>query len=604
MRPRTILAALGTALAATLVAAAPAGAAATSATIDPNRATLNLDGADDNVTVTVDGGVLVHGQAGGGLNSGRDWNSAVPDDQTVPADGTFTVVVNGGAGNDSITVLAKTAEVVGVILNGEAGDDVLTGSDDADVLRGGEGNDRLVGAKADDFMFGDAGNDTMVWNQGDNSDQVTGGDGNDATEVNGAPTLGDSFTIDDNAGFDPNGTSVLFRRTNLGQFTIQAVTERFEVNGLGGNDRLDVATGVERRTTLSADGGAGSDLLNGSDGADLLSGGEGNDDLDGRGGDDRLVGDRGGDVMLGAAGDDTLVWNNGDGSDVVRGDDGRDDVEVNGHPALGDAFALKPDGALLEFERTNLVPFFIGIGSAETMHVNGLGGNDSVTLGSVGGFDVTAAGGAGNDTLTGGPSSETLLGGSGDDAITAGGALDVVSGDDGSDTVNVRDRSPDLARGGSGVDQAVADEAALDILDGFEAVDRTPVVAPPPVDDATRPVLISGRTVKVNRRRRTASIRARCLAASPVTCTGSLTLETAGRVRLSGIRSVVRLGRVRYRIAAGTTRTLRVKLPAGVRRVADRRGRIKARAIAATGASGKTASSSKRLTLALGAARR
>src|SRR6266511_3309146 len=124
MKRPTTLAAVVTALAASLAAtAAPAGAAVSSASINGTTATLNLDGADDNVTVSVSGGLLVHGQTTGGLNSGSDWDSGTAGDQTVPADGTFTVVVNGGDGNDSLTVLAKNSEIASAALNGQGGDD-------------------------------------------------------------------------------------------------------------------------------------------------------------------------------------------------------------------------------------------------------------------------------------------------------------------------------------------------------------------------------------------------------------------------------------------------------------------------------------------------
>src|SRR6266540_699600 len=168
MKRPTILAALATAVAASLAATAvPAGAAVSSASINGTTATLNLDGADDNVTVSVSGGLLVHGQTTGGLNSGSDWDSAAAGDQTVPADGTFGVDVNGGDGNDAITVLARTTEIAGVKLVGDGGDDVLTGADSNDSLSGGDGNDRLVGAMGGDDMSGGAGNDTLVWNNGD-----------------------------------------------------------------------------------------------------------------------------------------------------------------------------------------------------------------------------------------------------------------------------------------------------------------------------------------------------------------------------------------------------------------------------------------------------
>ena len=281
------------------------------------------------------------------------------------------------------------------------------------------------------------------------------------------------------------------------------------------------------------------------------------------------------------------MWNNGDGTDVANGDDGRDDVEVNGAPAAGDIFTVQPNGARIKFDRTNLVPFTIDIGSSETLHANGLGGNDTTTVGEVGAYEVTASGGAGNDTLTGGGSSETFLGGSGNDTITPGGGLDVVFADEGDDQVNVRDRTADVARGGAGNDSVVADAGQLDILDGFETVDRTPNATPPPVDTRTRPVTIRGGTVKV--KKGTASIKLSCPAISPGNCTGSLAVRTAQRVKLAGLKVTLQLGSARYNIAPGASKTLKVKLAKGSQRLAGRNGRLKVLAVASTGRSGKIA---------------
>ncbi|TML07928.1 MAG: calcium-binding protein [Actinobacteria bacterium] len=595
MKRSTILAALAAAAAATFGATAvPAGAAVSSASVVGTTATLNLDGADDDVIVSVSafGGVLVHNQSGGGLSGSTDWDSATDGEQTVPADGTFTIIVNGGDGNDSLTVLAHSDEVAAVGLDGGPGDDLLTGADSNDTLNGGEGNDRLVGAGGADLVNGGGGNDTLVWNNGDGSDTLNGDAGNDLTEVNGAPTTGDVFSVEPHAG------RVKFQRSNLKAFALDASTERFQVNGLGGDDSLTAQDGVGALTLLSVDGGAGADTVNGSDGPDLLLGGEGNDVLSGGGGDDRIVGDRGNDTINGGTGDDTLVWNNGDNTDVMNGDAGRDDVEVNGAPAAGDVFTVQPDGARIKFDRPNLVPFSLDIGSSETLHANGLGGDDSTSVGDVGAFEVTGAGGAGNDTLTGGGSSETFLGGSGNDTITPGGGIDVVSGDDGDDIVNVRDNTADVALGGAGNDSVVADTADLDILDGFETVDRTTVATPPPVDNRAQPVTIRGGTVKV--KKGIASIKVSCPAMSSGSCTGSLTLRTATAVKLAGLTAVLELGSKRYNIAPGASTTLKVKLAKGSRRLAGRTGRLLVRAIASTGAQGSIASSSQRLTLALG----
>jgi hypothetical protein len=104
--------------------------------------------------------------------------------------------------------------------------------------------------------------------------------------------------------------------------------------------------------------------------------------------------------------------------------------------------------------------------------------------------------------------------------------------------------------------------------------------------------------VKVRRGR--APIRVGCPAASPGNCTGSLAVRTAKRVKLAGLRAVLQLGSARYNLAPGSSRTLKVRLARGSRRLADRKRHLKVVAVASTGPSGKIAESSRRLTLALG----
>jgi Ca2+-binding RTX toxin-like protein len=243
------------------------------------------------------------------------------------------------------------------------------------------------------------------------------------------------------------------------------------------------------------------------------------------------------------------------------------------------------------------VPFSIDIGSSETTHVNGLGGDDTITDGEVGSLAVTASGGAGNDTLTGGGSSETFLGGSGNDTINPGGGIDVVSGDDGDDQVNVRDKTADLAHGGDGNDSVVADTPNLDTLDGFETVDRT---LGPAAGPSTHAVAIKGGIVKV--RNGVASIKVSCPSTSSGNCTGSLALRTAKGVKQAGVKAGRRLGSARYSVAPGASRTVKVRLAKGTQRLADSKGRVKVLAVASPSHSGKAAQSSRRLTLALGTA--
>jgi Ca2+-binding RTX toxin-like protein len=522
VKPLKLMLALTAALAASLaLTSAPAEAAASSASINGKTATLNLDRSDDNETVSVSGGLLVHTATAGGLNGPADWDSATPGDQTVPADGTFEVAVDGSDGNDSITVLAKTTEITGAFLSGGAGDDVVTGADTNDSLDGGDGNDRLIGAKGADKMNGGAGNDTLVWNNGDASDTISGDAGNDTTEVNGSSTLGDVFTLDANAG------RIKFQRTNLVPFTLDASTERFQVDGLGGNDSLSATDGVGALTLLSVDGGAGDDTVTGSDGSDLLVGGEGNDVLSGGGGDDRIVGDRGGDTMNGGAADDTLVWNNGDGNDVMNGEDGVDRIEDN-LGAGNDVSTLKVEGGRVRYDRTSAGAFNLSVATAEVFELNTLGGDDSLT--STPGLPITvvADGGAGNDTL------------------------------------NVRDAVASFVFGGSGTDTAIADAQTVDaVAADVETVDRPAIVTPPAAGTVTL-----AKTAKV--KKGTATLKLSCPAGT-TGCNGSVTLLTTKSLKAGKLKAALVLGRKSYALKAGETKSIKVKLASGTANLAKKK---------------------------------
>jgi hypothetical protein len=268
-RRAALLAGLLTVL-ALAVTAPSAGAAVSSASFDGTTATLNLDGADDNVTISASAGLLVHSAVGGGLESTADWDSSQEKEQTVPADGTVHVVVNGGDGNDTLVVLGSSSALAQATLNGDAGDDFLAGAETDDTLNGGDGNDTLVGRQGVDLMSGGAGDDTFVWNNGDGSDRQNGDAGNDTLEVNGSADLGDTFTLSP----VPGGVQVL--RTNLVPVKLDAATERIQINGLGGDDSVTAADGLG--VPLSIDGGPGNDQVDIRDGtADIASGGDGTD---------------------------------------------------------------------------------------------------------------------------------------------------------------------------------------------------------------------------------------------------------------------------------------------------------------------------------------
>ena len=99
---------------------------------------------------------------------------------------TDTLTIKGGNGNDTINAAGLAAGVIGLTIDGGAGNDTITGSAGDDTLIGGDGNDFVNGGRGNDVALLGAGNDTFVWNPGDGSDTVEGQDGTDTLVFNGS----------------------------------------------------------------------------------------------------------------------------------------------------------------------------------------------------------------------------------------------------------------------------------------------------------------------------------------------------------------------------------------------------------------------------------
>jgi Ca2+-binding RTX toxin-like protein len=557
---RLSLAAIAVLAAAAALAVPGIASAAYTSTVGADGPVMTGDGASDTLLIDESGGLLRHSRfpADPAFNSAFDFDSTAAGDQTA-SNAPAQLAINAGAGDDTVTVTVPT--VVGSTVHGDDGDDTVTTSNGVDSLFGDGGNDRLIGGRGNDAFAGGAGNDVMVWNNGDNNDTMNGEANTDETEVNGAVAAGDAFTI------VPNGDRVRFDRTNLVPFNLDiGSTERLTVNGGSGGDSITGAAGLAPLILLSLNGGPGTDTITGGDGPDDLTGGDGNDALAGAGGDDRIVGDRGDDTMGGDDGDDTLVWNNGDNNDTMDGAAGVDRTEVNGARTAGDAFVTAPNGPRVKFDRTNLVPFTLNIGTVEALQLNTLGGDD---------------------TIVNAPGAGALVG------INA-------DGGSGNDRVEARDGATTAVRCGDGADSVVADEFAVDfVLADCETVDRTPTLVP---DTVGTPVAIRGGTVRVTGRLRRglAPLRLTCPAAETGGCRGRLTLASAGRVRLGGARVVVVLGSASYSLRAGQRKAVRIRLPSSLKRIARGKRTLKVRASTVSrDAAGNRSEASRRLTLRL-----
>src|SRR5450830_1658113 len=351
-------------------------------------------------------------------------------------------VLDGGAGND--------------VLDGAAGDDHLSrqaGFGDADTLLGGDGNDTLTFDGIRNFTrvevvaAGGAGDD--LFELGRDSANVSGGAGSDTyrllyavgepgtvvTDFDIAMDLidlealctGETALLNGTNPFDRNGngyvrltqegtdtqlewiqnigllprTLLVLKNTVATSLTSANFVHSIDPNGaivrgkdVQGTASADQLTGETFADTLS--GGSGADFLDGGNGSDLLRGG----DESGRG--DTLVGGLGSDTLFGGAGNDILSdegWltpntaepvTHAGSSDRLEGGDGND--SLYGRTLWGDDTLDGGSG-------DDLLVVQGGTTAGNQAILFGGDGNDTLSIGHVGGSNVTATGGQGTDTF-------------------------------------------------------------------------------------------------------------------------------------------------------------------------------------------------------------
>jgi Ca2+-binding RTX toxin-like protein len=336
---------------------------------------INGDASDNNFAIGQSGSTLVISEGTGSLS--------ISGDALGFASGSEVVEVNGGRGNDTITI--NDINNVGFFVlrvNGDAGTDTITGAgaligNVPVIIDGGLGDDTLTGTTGRDSILGSEGVDTIDAREG--ADTVSGGDGDDII-----------------AGGDGNDTL----RGDAGNDSV--------VGGLG-DDLLD--------------GGFGNDTLFGSDGNDTAIGSFGDDILNGMAGDDSLMGMLGRDSLLGGNGNDTLDGGRDDdlmvgqgGNDVLRGDHGDDTIRGDS----GDDTIDAGDGADQVFGGNGDDGIFGGDGDDTINGESGadiIDGHDGDDFISAGGGDDVVVGGDGDDTINGNSGTDTVGGNLGDDVF-------------------------------------------------------------------------------------------------------------------------------------------------------------------------------------------
>jgi Ca2+-binding RTX toxin-like protein len=393
--------------------------------------------------------------------------------------------VNALAGNDTVTAAGLPAGVVGLTVDGGAGNDTITGSDGADRLNGGDGNDLIEGGRGNDIMFGGAGDDVFTWDPGDGSDVIEGQGGHDdlqfeganinekmdlsangsrlrlfrdvgtiTMDINGVEQVdiaakggADTITVNDLSGTGVTAVNLDLSGTP-GSGTGDGQADTVIVNGTNAADNIRVAaqiggvsiTGLAAKVTIAApDANADNLVINALGGDDTvdasalsagvigltINGGAGADKLIGSQGDDLVIGGTGNDVALLGAGNDTFVWNPGDGSDTVEGQGGQDTLQFNG-ANVNEKIDLSANGSRLRLSR-DVGNVTMDVNGVEQVNIAARGGADTITVNDLSGTGVTDV----NLDLSGTPGSgsgdgqaDTVIvnGTNGDDVIAVAGS--------------------------------------------------------------------------------------------------------------------------------------------------------------------------------------
>jgi Ca2+-binding RTX toxin-like protein len=399
------------------------------------------DELDNTVVVSRDaaGTILVNGGA-----------IAIQGDPGATVANTRQIFINGGAGNDNLSLDETNGPMPAASIFGGPGNDTLSG---------GSGNDFIDGGTGSDTVFLGAGDDTFQWDPGDGSDVVEGQGGRDTLVFNGSDAAekfdisarGNRVQLTRDVGgvtMDLSGIEEIDLNALGGADTItvndQAATDLLDVNlnlngsagtgdgqpdaviinGTEGDDFGQVTTfdngtsitaslgafpvvnitgaeGANDTLTVNALGGNdvvdASDLpahligltVNGGAGNDTLIGSAGNDVLSGGDGDDVLLGGAGSDMVQMGDGNDTFIWNPGDGSDTVDGQAGFDTMVFNGADAA-EKFAISADGSHVRFTR-DVDNITMDLNGVEDIDLNALGGADTITVNDTSATDLFQA---------------------------------------------------------------------------------------------------------------------------------------------------------------------------------------------------------------------
>jgi Ca2+-binding RTX toxin-like protein len=195
---------------------------------------------------------------------------------------------------------------------------------------------------------------------------------------------------------------------------------------------------------------------------------------------DTIYGLSGADIVNGGNGDDAIYYAFGEGVDAIDGGAGTDTIIAQGNSGAetleviwdGSSFTFFKGGTVTSIEQA-IVDMGVG-GDWLRFTGSSVGVSIDLTANTASGFISianveNAAGGSGNDTITGSGAANNLIGNDGTDTIDGAGGNDTINGGNGDDTLTGGSGGDNLV-GGAGADTFVfATGSGPDNIADFDA---------------------------------------------------------------------------------------------------------------------------------------
>ena len=392
-------------------------------------------------------------------------------DDTLVNNGEFTnVLLDGGAGNDSISNGGVLYYVSNTTIDGGAGNDRIENYGDNAVISAGDGNNTVDSYGNHATITSGNGNDN-IYSDG-NLATISSGNGNDTISH-----VGDNSTIDAGAGDD----SVYGYGNNL---TIRGGAGNDELSGDGYNDSVDSKillddTDGDNYFRISY---SNNSTINAGSGSDTISADNTNEKLliNAGAGDNSIVSQYGNGVTIQAqGGNDTITIHDGKNFSIDAGD-GANVIETSNINDTTSAGFTINSGAGADSITNRANNALITAGDGNNTVVNGAygsGGGSNVTINTGSGNDfinnyydyehaetskqenVIITSGAGNDTVTNSTDKVTIDGGAGNDELSSYAGSNVsINGGAGSDTIFIANGT---VSGGAGDDSLSVGDKVL-----------------------------------------------------------------------------------------------------------------------------------------------